>query len=60
MNVPRSNNFLSQALYPMLNALFLAANIHQAKSTKELQDHFHVMEILPFFKGLESQQRILP
>lgn len=52
---PRANNFLSQALYPILNALVFAANIHQVKSTKELQDHFHIREILPFFKCLESQ-----
>ena len=59
-NGPRANNFLSEALYPILKVLVLAANIHQVKSTTELPSHFHIREFLPFFKGLESQQRILP
>lgn len=49
-NGPRAKSFLSQALYPTLNALVLDANIHQVKSTKELQDHFHTKEFFTIFQ----------
>lgn len=49
-NGPRANNFLSLVLYPILNALVLAANIPQVKSTRVTRPFPHMGVFYHFSK----------